>query len=62
MGTDIARRGLQYIRDIIKDKPEYAGVELKRQSAADAVEGPQKSFDIAVIRNSVVEYFPDEEY
>ncbi len=61
VGTDISQRGLQYIRNIIKDKPEYAGVELKRQPAADVVAGSPKSFDL-VILNSVIQYFPDEEY
>ncbi|HEY2393310.1 MAG TPA: amino acid adenylation domain-containing protein [Candidatus Angelobacter sp.] len=61
VGTDISQRGLQYIRSVIKDKPEYSGVELKRQPAVDVVEGFPNSFDV-VILNSVIQYFPDEEY
>jgi amino acid adenylation domain-containing protein len=61
LGTDISEHGLRFIRDVIKDKPEYSGVELRRQPAVDPIEGASQSFDI-VILNSVVQYFSDEEY
>jgi len=61
VGTDISDQGLQYIRDMIESKPEYRGVELRRQPADDAIEGARGAFDV-VILNSVVQYFPDRDY
>jgi amino acid adenylation domain-containing protein len=62
VGTDISERGLRHISNVIRANKEYAGVEVRRQPAHEALsQEAEKSFDLVVL-NSVIQYFPNAEY
>ncbi len=62
VGTDVSERGLRHISNVIRANKEYAGVEVRRQPAHEALsQEEEKSFDLVVL-NSVIQYFPNAEY
>jgi len=62
LGTDVSRRGLDYVES---QRPRVAGglpqVRLEERSAEDFSGFPPGSFDV-VILNSVAQYFPSADY
>ncbi|WP_031040675.1 non-ribosomal peptide synthetase [Streptomyces sp. NRRL F-5650] len=61
-GTDISRRGLDFVRErIVPDLPGSVRVELEKRDADDLAGLPAEGFDTVVV-NSVAQYFPDVRY
>ncbi|MGD2090342.1 MAG: amino acid adenylation domain-containing protein [Candidatus Aminicenantes bacterium] len=61
LGTDISKRGLDYIRNQLDARKGSAKVELLNKPAVDFQDIEQSSFDLVVL-NSVVQYFPGIDY
>lgn len=61
-GTDISEVALRRLRGVINDDQRYAGRTQLFQCAADRLdELSDQLFDVVML-NSVVQYFPDEQY
>jgi amino acid adenylation domain-containing protein len=61
VGTDISASALEQLRRWIRDRDEFAHVQLMHRSATALQDLQSGSFDTIVL-NSVVQYFPDIEY